>query len=508
MTQPTRFWAEMRGDTLLLYPMAELLKVFHMKISSLSPSVFPGCSRDMLTLEAVENTSEETLTELAGLIAHCHVIMFVFSVTTVVPRRDDWQIALRSVRSFTSTLITLESFTEYYRWRRVFLEAQLEESPKYLSDFDVKRFLGSGASGDVFLLEDKETNESLAVKVIEKKNVYESNYTFQHALDERLALQMLRRHPYVLEMRYAFQNARRLFLVTEFCGGGDMYELMDRRQAPLPESKARLAAAQIILALQHIHSQGFVYRDMKLENVLIDDKGNIRIADFGLSKLLKMQNGSLRRTMSFVGTQEYIAPEMFGSERYGQSVDFWTLGVLVYEVLVGQTPYEGGDNDRMYEQIFCGGPIYYPDTLSDWAEDFLRKLLVTDPNLRLGVESFDELKGHAWFDGINWEELAETPPETGPFYEYSRRMRVFRETMDTVSSREGYSSIDRSQREQKQARALHRLENDITEDEKYVAVLRHLVYSESAYAASRRRKPYSPLARNANEVVAGYGYSE
>lgn len=303
-----------------------------------------------------------------------------------------------------------------------------------LADFDVNRHVGKGASGRVYLVKDKVTNENLALKVIEKTTVFESSDSYRHALDERIVLEMASNHPFILNMRFSFQNQERLFLVTEYCGGGDLFEYLNKRSKPMDEKKARFIIAEILLALEHIHKLGVVYRDLKLENVLLDEDGHVRIADFGLSKLLiphvtnfksspSQDDGDgkenapphelppLKRTKTFCGTREYVSPEMLSNNLYDTSVDLWAYGVLLYEILNGKTPFYSNDRDEIYDRIEKA-TVYYPKEMSDEVQDLLQGLLQRDVSKRLGTgpNGIAEIKAHPWFSSIDWDDIYNMKP--------------------------------------------------------------------------------------------------
>lgn len=351
------------------------------------------------------------------------------------------------------------------KWHAALVRAATQRSVG-LKDFEIIKQVGKGASGRVFLVRDKHTNERLALKVIEKTSVYENSDALRHALDERLVLEMATDHPFILNLRYAFQTARRLYLVTEYCDGGDLFDYLRKRGKPFREPEGRWIAAEILLALEHIHALGVVYRDLKLENVLLDLDGHIRIADFGLSKLLgtpppprpnaarrppgqpmsqraisnlgraqSTMNGSAAydeefqpslqqapRTMShpgntaaltktFCGTREYVAPEMLSGSEYGQSVDLWAYGILLYEILCGRTPFYSKNRDEVYNRIEKA-PLKFPRHLSPDVVSLIRGLLDRNPNTRLGLgpSGIGAIKRHAWFRSIEWNAVLHMRP--------------------------------------------------------------------------------------------------
>eukprot|EP00183_Erythrolobus_madagascarensis_P001814 CAMPEP_0185850844 /NCGR_PEP_ID=MMETSP1354-20130828/4821_1 /TAXON_ID=708628 /ORGANISM="Erythrolobus madagascarensis, Strain CCMP3276" /LENGTH=624 /DNA_ID=CAMNT_0028551569 /DNA_START=231 /DNA_END=2105 /DNA_ORIENTATION=+ len=289
-----------------------------------------------------------------------------------------------------------------------------------LTDFEIIASLGKGASGKVFLVKDKLTGEQLALKVIEKSSVYETNDAYRHALDERLVLELATEHPFILNLNFAFQSDKRLYLVTEYCAGRDLFDYLKARGRPLPEKRARRLVSEIILALEHIHSLGVIYRDLKLENVLLDAQGHVRVADFGLSKLLTTPDGELLSDQSsikvqgartFCGTREYVAPEMLLGKQYGQSVDLWALGILTYEVLCGRTPFYASNRDEVYDRIESA-PLKFPRHLSSDVVGLIRGLLDRNPKTRLGMgtSGMNEVKNHPFFKTLDWVGVYDKEP--------------------------------------------------------------------------------------------------
>lgn len=508
-----RCWAELRGNTLLLHVVGE-------------------------------QSSRADPEQLARRTAAENIMMVSLKDATVSTDTKFNKIRIKRPKAGERTIeLKLKTSSETKKWHMALLRCATQRAPT-LHDFELITQVGKGASGRVFLVRDRLNGERLALKVIEKTSVYENDDAYRHALDERLVLEMACDHPFILNLRYAFQTDSRLYLVTEYCDGGDLFDYLKKKGKPFREAEGRRIAGEILLALEHIHSLGVVYRDLKLENVLLDLDGHVRIADFGLSKLLgKRRHAAVRSshaaqqhqqqqqsqqekhqystttsqphpsnayapyqhdaphapshthdhddnshlqhnphdrpephalapspltqnnnpnntshdnpnsnknsrhhqhnskvthseaalkpgagpgpglppspssssvvhkpvnlTKTFCGTREYVAPEMLSGNEYGQSVDLWAFGILLYEILCGRTPFYSRNRDEVYSKIEHG-PLRFPRNLSQDVISLIRGLLDRNPNTRLGLgpEGINAIKRHAFFRGMDWDGLA------------------------------------------------------------------------------------------------------
>lgn len=286
--------------------------------------------------------------------------------------------------------------------------------PARLSDFEVIAPIGKGAAGRVFLVRHRKTGRKMALKAIEKEeNVFDSRSSYRHAVDERAVLGLTEGEPSFVQLRYAFQTRTNIYLVTDFCDGGDLFFYLAANQCGLDEDRARFIVAEIILAMEKLHELDVIYRDLKPENILLDGAGHVRIADFGLSKRLE-KGCKLGRTATICGTHSYVAPEMVSETSYGSSVDVFTIGIFLYHIMVGRPPFDAGDMDDVKSNVQHLDEIkYYEDFMSDNAIDLLRRLLTVDPTQRLGCGEggIEELRSHPFFEKIDWAHLRK---KTGP----------------------------------------------------------------------------------------------
>ncbi|XP_075987788.1 ribosomal protein S6 kinase alpha-5-like [Anticarsia gemmatalis] len=281
-----------------------------------------------------------------------------------------------------------------------------------ISHFDLLKVLGTGAYGKVFLVRKRfgvDEGKLYAMKVLKKASIVQKLKTAEHTRTERQVLEAVRACPFLVTLHYAFQTDAKLHLILDYVAGGELFTHLYQREH-FNENEVRIYIAEIILALEQLHKLGIIYRDIKLENILLDGEGHIVLTDFGLSKEFC---GGESRAYSFCGTIEYMAPEVVrsGSQGHDIAVDWWSVGVLTYELLTGASPFtvEGEKNTQQEitkRIVRCSYPV--PPDVSPEVQDFIRKLLVKDPRRRLGggEGDADELKRHPFFQNLDWEAVA------------------------------------------------------------------------------------------------------
>ncbi len=209
--------------------------------------------------------------------------------------------------------------------------------------------LGKGAFGSVYLVRLLENpNLVFAMKVIDKKTILSQNLT-RYAKTERDVL-AISNHNFIVKMYFAFQNSKNVFLLLEYCPGGDLGKVL-KKVRNFTEEIARIYICEVLLALEYLHSKNVMYRDLKPDNIMVDQYGHIKLVDFGLSKLDVDESYSSK---SFLGTHAYLAPEILQNRNYGKSVDWYNLGVLLYEFMVGVPPYYSDELEKLYENILSG----------------------------------------------------------------------------------------------------------------------------------------------------------
>ncbi|XP_023705002.1 atypical protein kinase C isoform X2 [Cryptotermes secundus] len=302
-----------------------------------------------------------------------------------------------------------------------------------LVDFELIRVIGRGSYAKVLMVELKKTHRIYAMKVI-KKALVTDDEDIDWVQTEKHVFETASNHPFLVGLHSCFQTPSRLFFVIEFVRGGDLMFHM-QRQRRLPEEHARFYAAEISLALNFLHDKGIIYRDLKLDNVLLDHEGHIKLTDYGMCKE-GIRPGDT--TSTFCGTPNYIAPEILRGEDYGFSVDWWALGVLLYEMLAGRSPFDiagASENpDQNTEdylfQVILEKTIRFPRSLSVKAASVLKGFLNKNPADRLGCHretGFLDIVNHPFFKSIDWEmlEQKQVAPPYKPRLESDRDLANF-----------------------------------------------------------------------------------
>lgn len=279
-------------------------------------------------------------------------------------------------------------------------------------DFQILKLIGKGTFGQVYQVRKKDTKRIYAMKVLQKKVIVQKKEV-AHTVGERniLVRTAMTDSPFIVGLKFSFQTPTDLYLVTDFMSGGELFWHL-QKEGRFNEQRAKFYIAELILALQHLHLHDIVYRDLKPENILLDANGHIALCDFGLSKANLTKNDT---TNTFCGTTEYLAPEVLLDEAgYTKMVDFWSLGVLVFEMCCGWSPFYAEDTQQMYKNIAFGKVRFPRETLSTEGRNFVKGLLNRNPKHRLGAtDDAEELKRHPFFADIDWDALTKkliTPP--------------------------------------------------------------------------------------------------
>ena len=271
-----------------------------------------------------------------------------------------------------------------------------------LEDFKVLKVIGRGSFGKVNLVEYLPTHETYAMKSL-KKDILIEQEQIENTLLEKEILQTID-YPLLCGLVFCFQTEERIYFILPFLSGGELFQHL-RKFRTFDEEKVRFYGAQIALALEYLHSKGIVYRDLKPENILMDEDGYLKLADFGMAKKLKDDE----KAMSFCGTPEYLAPEIITMEGHDKNADWWSFGILLFEMLCGLPPFYVENLDKMYELIKTSS-VKFPKriNLSEDAKDIIRKLLEKDPKKRMGSQKgIEEIKNHPFFAGIDFDMIVQ-----------------------------------------------------------------------------------------------------
>lgn len=276
------------------------------------------------------------------------------------------------------------------------------------SDFVALKVLGEGAYGKVFLVKEKTTGRLFAQKQLKKASMIVEEKKIQQSKTERSILESVR-HPYIVRLFYALQDSQKLYLILEYAQGGELFTHLAMERM-FSEDVASFYVAEILLALHHLHvNVGVIYRDLKPENCLLDAEGHLVLTDFGLSKVTAEE-----QCRTFLGTPEYMAPEVLAGKEYDYSVDWWSLGIIIFELLTGNTPYRSNNHQQLLEKI-TKTKLRLPYYLSADAKDLLLRLLKKEPKKRLvGHKDIDIFKKHRFFRKIDWKKLEQRHPDIIP----------------------------------------------------------------------------------------------
>ncbi|RCV14542.1 hypothetical protein SETIT_2G434500v2 [Setaria italica] len=279
-----------------------------------------------------------------------------------------------------------------------FDNATTEDEGVGLDDFEILKLVGQGAFGKVFQVRKKNTSEIYAMKVMRKDKILENNHA-EYMKAEREILTKVD-HPFIVQLRYSFQTKYRLYLVLDFINGGHLFFQL-YKQGLFREELARIYTAEIVSAVAHLHANGIMHRDLKPENILLDADGHAMLTDFGLAKEFCENT----RSNSMCGTLEYMAPEIILGRGHDKAADWWSVGILLFEMLTGKPPFVG-NRDKVQQKV-VKEKLKLPSFLSSEAHSLLKGLLHKEPNKRLGSGpgGSNEIRNHKWFKPINWRKL-------------------------------------------------------------------------------------------------------
>ncbi|CAH0487522.1 unnamed protein product [Peronospora farinosa] len=299
--------------------------------------------------------------------------------------------------------------------------------------FDVLRMIGKGSFGKVLLVRKKHSSQLFAVKILSKPAIVKKQQV-EHTRTERRVLASIS-HPFVVCLHHAFQTKDKLYFVLDYCPGGDLFFHLSRCGC-FPEAMAKFYAAEIVLALIHLHEQGIVYRDLKPENIMLDVDGHVKLADFGLAK--EGITSELNGTYTMCGTPEYLPPEILNRGGHGTAVDWWNLGMVLYEMLTGRPPWYTQDRQELFNRLRCA-ELEFPQGLTLEAMHLIEGLLTRDPAKRMGAIDVREITYHPFFADIDWNLLYNR--EVQPLY----RPCQYTDPIDAANFEEEFTKLPLAQ---------------------------------------------------------------
>lgn len=277
-------------------------------------------------------------------------------------------------------------------------------------DFVFKQVLGEGAYSTVLLAIEKETNRKFAVKILEKDHIKKEKKT-KYVMTEKDALNKLHKHPFIVGLYYTFQDPAKLYFVLSYCSNGELLRWI-KKLSSFDVECTRFYAAELTAALEYMHSVGIIHRDLKPENVLLDDNMHLKVTDFGTAKILGTEDDG--RAGSFVGTAQYVSPELLSEKITTKSSDLWAMGCIIFQLLSGGVPFQGGNEYQTFKLI-NSATLKFPPGFPAIGGELIRELLVRDPDGRLGCDArggYPQLKAHRFFEGVQWDTLhLQKPPQ-------------------------------------------------------------------------------------------------
>uniref|UniRef100_A0AAR2LV20 3-phosphoinositide-dependent protein kinase 1 n=1 Tax=Pygocentrus nattereri TaxID=42514 RepID=A0AAR2LV20_PYGNA len=285
---------------------------------------------------------------------------------------------------------------------------------KWSEDFKFGKILGEGSFSTVVLAKELSTGKEYAIKILEKMHIRKENKT-HYVKRERDILSSLN-HPFFVKLYFTFQDAEKLYFGLSYAKNGELLRYI-RKIGSFDETCTRFYTAEITCALEHLHSVGIIHRDLKPENILLNEEMHIQITDFGTAKQFS-SDGAQTRANSFVGTAQYVSPELLTEKSACKSSDLWALGCIVYQLVAGLPPFRAANEYLIFQKIIKL-EYEFPEKFFPKAKDLVEKLLCLDPTKRLGCEDmggYNPLKVHPFFEGISWENLhSQTPPKLTPY---------------------------------------------------------------------------------------------
>ena len=346
-----------------------------------------------------------------------------------------------------------------------------------IRDYESISIIGRGAFGEVHVCREKETGKIVAIKKIKKDILIIKNQII-HVRNEQLFMSNVK-SPWIVDLKASFQEDDFLYLVMEYCPGGDLMNLLIERDV-LTEEEAKFYLAELILSIESIHKLDCIHRDIKPDNILIDSTGHIKLSDFGLAKISEkifenrhdINSNTIyhhNKNYSCVGTAYYVAPEVLNKKGYGPEIDWWSAGIIFYEMLIGYAPFCSKDTSEVCYKVLNWKKFFKIPSkvkISSEAEDLIIKL-INNSNKRLGKNGADEIKKHPFFNGLDWNNIRKIKPPFIPKIKYEYDTKYF----ETFEEKEPFYPTPKKYPKRKDIEYLgytYKEDNDLYNDHKQI----------------------------------------
>lgn len=313
----------------------------------------------------------------------------------IVPNTDELQFTIKQ-SSGVSHLFLAESKEDAINWIICLRDSIYEATGLSMKNFEILSVLGRGSLAKVMLVRNKDTKETFALKTYQKRQLIAEKKAYQVIAEKKILVKA--KFPFIVDLQFTFQTHSKFYFGLEYLPGGELYYHLDK-QTNFTRFDIKLYLAEMSLALAHVHKLGIIYRDLKPENIMIDHEGHIKLTDFHDSKDLSSMSCSA--TSSFIGSLEYLAPEVILRCSYGIEIDWWALGIIAYEMVTNTTPFFNSNQEKMMHAIVHLSPDL--NVIDDeQMRSFIEMLLIKDPKKR---GRFVSIKDHPYFSDINWEKV-------------------------------------------------------------------------------------------------------
>uniref|UniRef100_A0A673AC95 cGMP-dependent protein kinase n=1 Tax=Sphaeramia orbicularis TaxID=375764 RepID=A0A673AC95_9TELE len=364
-------------------------------------------------LWAIDRQCFQTIMMRTGLIKHTEYMEFLKSVPTFHGLQEDILSKLADVLEETHYEDGEYIIRQGARGDTFFIISKGKNAFFFnlnLADFNIIDTLGVGGFGRVELVQLKsDENKTFAMKILKKRHIVDTRQQ-EHIRSEKLIMQEAH-SDFIVRLYRTFKDSKYLYMLMEACLGGELWTIL-RDRGSFEDSTTRFYTACVVEAFAYLHSKGIIYRDLKPENLILDHRGYAKLVDFGFAKKI----GFGKKTWTFCGTPEYVAPEIILNKGHDISADYWSLGILMFELLTGSPPFSGPDPMKTYNIILRGiDMIEFPKKITKNAANLIKKLCRDNPSERLGnlKNGVKDIQKHKWFEGFNWEGLKKgtlTPP--------------------------------------------------------------------------------------------------